>query len=66
MKVNTAELINQVEWLLNQMDQGQILRVFSYANRMYCQSPTKASVLQPSEAPHGNQHLQNDQHKDGK
>lgn len=42
--MNTADLINQVVWLLERMSRGQILRVLSYANRLFCQEPPNGGV----------------------
>ena len=50
MTPKTADLINQVVWLLNQMDRRQILRVLSYANRLFCQEPQKDELQQSSQA----------------
>ncbi len=35
MKPNNTDLIRQVIWLLEHMNRGQILRVLSYANRVF-------------------------------
>lgn len=51
--MNTADLINQVVWLLERMSRGQILRVLSYANRLFCQEPPNGELQQPSPGPAG-------------
>ena len=45
--MNTADLINQVVWLLERMSRGQVLRVLSYTNRLYCQKPQNGVLQQP-------------------
>lgn len=34
--LTTESLIDQIIWLLERMTRGQIMRVFSEANRLYC------------------------------
>lgn len=46
--MNTADLIDQVVWLLERMSRGQILRVLSYANRLFCQEPQNGTLQRPS------------------
>ena len=47
MKEN-ADLIDQVNWLLERMSRGQILRVFSYTNRVFCTGPKNDANTQIS------------------
>ena len=35
MRPNNNDLIRQIIWLLERMSRGQILRVLSYANRVF-------------------------------
>ena len=49
MQVNTADLIDLVVWLLNRMDRGQVLRVLSFANRLFV-SDGRICRLQPASA----------------
>ncbi len=40
MELNKNDLIEQVEWLLEQLDTGQVLRVLTLANRIFVTEET--------------------------
>lgn len=46
MQVNTADLIDQVLWLLNRMSRSQVLCVLSFANRLFVSEGQNAELQQ--------------------
>lgn len=53
--LTTESLIDQIIWLLERMTRGQIMRVFSVANRLYCTEPQNGALQKGKSGSNGSE-----------